>query len=335
MNETEMRLDPLRQTWTLFSASRTVRPPFLSRKKPGTARPPVSPFKAGNEHLTPPALYEKKSGDAWQVRVVPNRAPAVRVEGLAATNSDGFNDRMDGIGAHEIIVEAPDGQSFESLALPQIADVIVAWKVRMLDLSRDARMRSFCVVKDVGESAGAQVAHSVSQLIAMAAVPASLKQKLQVAREFYERKKRSIFADILSDEVRTAARLVYENNGFAVFCPYAARTPFEMAIYPKRQCADFHGITDQELAQLADVLKSALQKLNRSLDNPPYNLMVFTAPTRTPRRDQWNTIEQDFRWHIEIVPRLFHVSGFEFGTGCFMNSVWPEEAADYLRKIEL
>src|SRR5207302_10632666 len=153
-------------------------------------------------------------------------------------------------------------------------------KVRMLDLARDKRMRAFFVVKNEGWPAGARVAHSVSELIAMAVVPPALKQKLEVARDFYERKKRAIFGDMLRDEVRAGSRLVYENNGFAVFCPYASRTPFELAIYPKRQCADFHGVTEQETAQLADALKSALQKLVTALDSPPYNLMLFTAPTR-------------------------------------------------------
>ncbi|MEP6673403.1 MAG: galactose-1-phosphate uridylyltransferase, partial [Chthoniobacter sp.] len=130
-------------------------------------------------------------------------------------------------------------------------------------------------------------------------------------------------------------RLVYENNGFTVFCPYASRAPFELAIYPKRQCPDFHGLTEQETNQLADVLKNALRKLNRALDHPPYNLMLFTAPTRSARGDHWTTLERDFRWHIEILPRLYFRGGVELATGCWLNSVWPEVAAAHLRSIEL
>jgi UDPglucose--hexose-1-phosphate uridylyltransferase len=125
------------------------------------------------------------------------------------------------------------------------------------------------------------------------------------------------------------------NNGFTVFCPYAARAPFEVAIYPKRQCADFHGLTDQESAQFADVLRSALRLLNAALDRPAFNLMLFTAPTRTARRDQWNTIDQDFRWHVEILPRLHHLGGVELATGAWINSVWPETAAAHLRSLEV
>jgi len=166
-------------------------------------------------------------------------------------------------------------------------------------------------------------------------VPPDLRTKLDVARDFYERKGRSIFEDLLAEEMRSGSRLVYENNGFALFCPYASRAPFEQMIVPKRQCPDFHGISDQEISQLADVLKNALQKLNRALNHPAYNLVLTTAPTRTSRRDHWNTIDQDFRWHIEIVPRLYHSGGFELATGCHVNTVLPETAADYLRKIEI
>jgi len=257
------------------------------------------------------------------------------VEGDPLRHPEGFYDRTDGVGAHEVIIETPGSEPLEALSLSAIGDVIIAWKVRMLDLMRDGRMRAFFIVKDVGEQAGSHVPHSVSQLIALAVLPPTLVRKLEVARDFYQRKKRSIFEDIWREEVRTATRLVYENNGFAVFCPYASRTPFEMAIYPKRQCPDFHGISDQELAQCADVLKIAIRKLNRALDNPAYNLMVFTAPTRTARRDHWNTLDRDFRWHIEIVPRVDYVGGFEFATGSYTNTVWPETAAGYLRKIEV
>jgi UDPglucose--hexose-1-phosphate uridylyltransferase len=242
---------------------------------------------------------------------------------------------MDGVGAHEVIIETPGGASLEGLSLQEVEQVILAWKWRMLDLMKDPRMRSFAVIKNTGFAAGGRVPHSVSQLVAAAVVMPLLKRKLETARAFYAARKRSIFAEILSEEVRSGSRLVYENNGFAVFCPYAARSPFELAIFPKRQCPDFHGLSDQEVVQLSDVLRTALRKLTRALDAPAYNLMLFTAPTRTPRPDHWATIEGDFRWHIEILPRLHHLGGLELGTGCWLNSVWPETAADYLRAIEV
>jgi UDPglucose--hexose-1-phosphate uridylyltransferase len=323
MQKTELRLDPLTEAWTIFSEARETRPAFGSMKREAEENPQPDPFLAGRESFAPHTLYSSGEGGHWQVRVIPNRAPALRVEGDATRHADGFYDRMDGVGAHEVIVEAPGPQAFEALSLGEIEKVITAWKARMLDLMRDPRMRSFVVVKNVGRPAGALTNHAVSQLVAMAVVNPVLKTKLTTARHFYDQKKRSIFEDILSEEVRSGTRLVYENNGFAVFCPYASRTPFEMVVYPKRQCPDFHGVSDQEIVQLADVLRAALRKLAVALGHPPYNLILCTAPTRTRRSDHWTTIERDFRWHVEILPRLNYIGGIELGTGCWINSVWP------------
>jgi UDPglucose--hexose-1-phosphate uridylyltransferase len=331
MDKSEMRLDPLTQAWTIFSAARPI-PPAFGSVQDEPERP--SPFIAGAEHLTGPALHAAPQSQ-WRVRVVPNRAPLLRVEGDASRRADGFYDRMDGVGAHEVVIEDSGPKAFEELPLAQIEQIITAWKTRMLDLMKDTRMRSFTIVKDVGMPAGGRVRHSVSQLLAMATISPLLVRKLETARAFYDARKRSIFEDILSEEIRTGTRLVYENNGFTVFCPYASRAPFELAIYPKRQCADFHGLSGQETTQLADVLKSALRKLNRALDHPPYNLMLFTAPTRSARHDHWTTLERDFRWHIEILPRLCFRGGVELATGCWLNNVWPEVAAAHLRSIEV
>jgi UDPglucose--hexose-1-phosphate uridylyltransferase len=335
MDKSEMRLDPLRETWTIFSSSRLHAPPFIARPRGAPAAERSSPFTPGREAMAPHTLYVRPHGGPWQVRVVPNRAPALGVDGDPFRHPEGFYDRMDGVGAHEVVIETPGPEPLEALSLSAIGEVIVAWKVRMLDLIRDSRMRAFFIVKDVGEQAGSLVSHSVSQLVALAVIPPTLARQLAIARDFYERKKRSIFEDIWREEVRAGSRLVYENNGFAVFCPYASRSPFELAVFPKRQCADFHGISDQEVQQLADALKTSLLKLAGALNHPPYHLMLHTAPTRTARRDHWNTLDADFRWHIEIVPALYYESGFEMATGCYLNPVFPETAGAYLRKITI
>ena len=327
-----MRLDPLTGAWTIFSDSRALRPAF------GSVRDEVGapdPFARGRERFAPHTLHEARGNGGWQVRVVPDRSPVLRIEGDATPRADGFYDHMEGVGAHEVIVEDPADQALEDLPLAEIEKVITAWKTRMLDLTRDPRLRAFFIVKNVGAPAGGLVRHSVSQIVAMALIPPALRYRLKVAREFHASKKRTIFEDILAEEIRTSTRLVYENNGFAVFCPYASRTPFEMSIFPKRQCADFHGLSDQERSQLADVLHTALGKLNRVLDYPPYNLLVHTAPSRPAGHVSGQGIDLDFRWHMEILPRLHHLGGIELATGCSINGVRPEIAAEELRQAEL
>jgi len=319
-----MRKDPLRQTWTVFAPERA--------KQAGRTKPQATtgnhPFGAGHEHLLTRTLLNKGN-----VRVIPNRAPILRVEGDPAILGDGIYDRMEGVGAHEIIIETPSAKPLELLAMNEIETVIDAWKVRMLDLTKDKRLRAFFVIKDCGTSSGAAYDHALSQLLAFAIIPLALRQKLDVAADFFQRRKHSIFGNILDYEESESVRMVYENNGFAAFCPYASRSPFEVAIYPKRQCADFHGITDQERAQFADVLRNVLQRLNSALGESAYHFSLTTAPARTERRDQWNTLDLDFRWHVEIVPRVEVQTGFDLATGCALNTVLPEVAAKFLREI--
>ncbi len=334
MHKNEMRLDPLSGEWTLFSEARAQQPAAASVLEEARAQAVPSPFVAGLERYAPHTLHQAEGEHGWRVRVVPNRAPFLRVEGDHTLHGDGFYDHMDGMGAHEVVVETPDGRALEELPVDQIQQVVLAWKVRMLDLMRDVRLRSFVVVKSVGRAAGALVPHAVSQLTAMAVIPAKLKRKLQVARSFYEVKKRSIFEDILAEEIRTGTRVVYENHGFCVFCPYASRAPFELAVYPKGQSPDFHAIGEEEAVQFADALRVALQKLGGALDHPPYHLALTTAPTRTQRQDHWGTLDQDFRWHVEILPRLYPPHAMELATASWVNGVWPEVAADYLRGVQ-
>lgn len=335
MPKNEMRLDPLTDEWTLFSEARAHQAPAPSLHEETGADPRADPFLAGMERYTAHTLHKSETGGEWKVRVVPNRAPVLRVEGDAERRGDGFYDHMEGVGAHEVVIETDDFRALEDLELWQMEQVILAWKTRILDLAHDKRLRAFTVVKAVGRAAGALVSHSLSQVVALAVIPSRLKRKLDVARAFYAQKKRSIFEDILSEEVRTGLRVVYENHGFCAFCPYASRTPFEMVLYPKRQSPDFQAITDEEVVQFADALKIVLQKLNGALDHPPYQLALVTAPARTERQDQWGTLDRDFRWHLEVLPRLYPCGPLELATGSWVSGVWPEVAAECLRDVNV
>ena len=160
-----------------------------------------------------------------------------------------------------------------------------------------------------------------------------MKEKLVGAMQYYAYKDRSIFEDILDRRLKEGSRLVYENDGFVAFCPFASRFPFEVTIMPRRQSAYFQDIHPDEILLLADVLKVTLQKLAKALNQPQYNYIINTAPARYAHHGYWSTIDQDFRWHIEILPRLTLIAGFEVGTGFYINPTPPEEAAKFLREI--
>jgi len=292
----------------------------------------------GNERLTPPEIYAARAEKThanepgWRVRVVPNRYPAMRVEGELISHPVGLYDRMSGIGAHEVIIETPDSKlALEDLSVPAIAEVFASYRERIIDLEKDPRFQLIYIFKNVGPSAGASLAHAHSQLVALPLVPPQVEGKLLRAREHYQHKQRSLFKDIIHTERVSGERLVAENDSYLLFCPYASRFPFELAIYPKRQHPEFISCTTQELLDLAEILRFALQRLNSVLEKPGYNFLLHMAPLRRHDTERFSSTRLDYSWHLEIAPRFNTMAGFEIGLGAFINTVYPEEAARYLR----
>jgi UDPglucose--hexose-1-phosphate uridylyltransferase len=336
----ELRKDPIIGRWVIIASERGKRPSEYLSQPVEVVDPAKNPFAEGNEHMTPPEIFafrdprSKPNGPGWQVRVVPNKFPALRIEGELEKEGHGLYDKMNGIGAHEVVIETPNPSlQLEQQPTDGIARVLEAYKVRMTDLLRDQRLRYILIFKNYGKQAGATLPHPHSQLIATPVTPKRLKEKLVGAMQYYAFKDRSIFEDILRQEIRDGTRLVYENAGFVAFCPYASRFPFEVTILPRRQSAYYSDIHPDEMLLLADVLKVTLQKLAKALNQPQYNYIIHSAPARYAHPGYWTTIDHDFRWHIEILPRLTLIAGFEVGTGFYINPTSPEDAAKYLREL--
>ncbi len=336
----ELRKDPVIGRWVIIATERGKRPSDYVTPPLETLDPAKNPFAEGNEHLTPPEIFafrdpkSKPNGPGWQVRVVPNKFPALRIEGDLDKEGQGIYDKMNAVGAHEVVIETPNANlQLEQQPVEGVARVLETYKTRMLDLLRDARFRYILIFKNVGKEAGATISHPHSQLIATPVTPKRLKEKLLGAMQYFAYKDRSIFEDVLKQELREGQRLVYENAGFVAFCPFASRFPFEITILPRRQTAYYADIHPDETLLLADVLKVSLQKLAKALNQPQYNYLIHTAPSRYAHHGYWTTIDQDFRWHIEILPRLTLIAGFEVGTGFYINPTPPEEAAKYLREL--
>ena len=336
----ELRRDPIIGRWVIIASERGKRPGEYLSQVAEPVEPSKNPFAEGNEHLTPPEIFafrdpdSKPNGLGWQVRVVPNKFPALRIEGELEKEGHGLYDKMNGIGAHEVVIETPNPVlQIEQQPVEGIARVLEAYKVRMSDLMKDARFRYILIFKNYGKQAGATLPHPHSQLIATPVTPMRIKEKLVGAMRYFAFKDRSIFEDILRQELREGTRLVYENAGFVVFCPFASRFPFEVTVMPRRQSAYYSDIQPDEILLLADAMKVTLQKLAKALNQPQYNYIIHSAPARYAHHGYWATIDQDFRWHIEILPRLTLIAGFEVGTGFYINPTTPEDAAKYLREI--
>ncbi len=330
----QMRKDILSGRWVIVAETTTVRPSDFHFKQ-FVRETRFCPFCETNEASTPPeVLAIRKAGSlpnqpGWSVRVVSNSSPRLRVEGELGRQGEGIHDLMNGVGAHEIIVETPRHDlSLHELDVHQISDVVRAYKARILDLEGDQRIRHVLIFKNQGEGAGAHtITHSISQLMALPITPRAVKTKLHIAREYFAQKERCIYCDVLRQEIRQGRRLIGENEHLIALAPFASRFPFEVLVLPKEHSSAFSRISEGEIESLAQIIRDVLRKLNQTLGGPPYNLSIQDRPYLRSRPGYWNTIQEDFHWHLEILPQISRITGFEWASGFFYNPVPPEVAA--------
>ncbi|HKW96552.1 MAG TPA: galactose-1-phosphate uridylyltransferase [Bryobacteraceae bacterium] len=331
----ELRKDPITGRWVIISTDRARRPSDFTREPVVISGPTrFCPFCAGNEQKTPPeVLAYRMNGSSnqkgWTLRVVPNKFPVLGIEGELNREGEGLFDKMTGIGAHEVIIETPEHSStLAQMTDKQVEDVLWAFRERMLDLKRDHRLRYILLFKNHGEAAGASLEHTHSQLIALPVVPRAAKEELEGARQYYDFKERCVYCDIARQEAAAGLRLVTETDRFVSIEPYAARFPFETWIIPKQHESHFEDTSAPVIQNLAWVLRSTLRKLDKTLEKPAYNFVIHTAPVQEPALSHYH-------WHIEIMPRLTKVAGFEWGSGFYINPTPPEESAQFLREAGL
>jgi len=298
------------------------------------------PFCRGQERHTPPEIARVGDGNgSWDARVVPNKFPALGIEGDIDRRAVGQFDRMNGIGAHEVVIETPDhATDLAETPLGRFAAVLRLYRDRLADLMRDPRLRFVIVFKNHGDAAGASLSHPHSQIIATPVTPLAVAAELQAAREHYNVKERCLFCDIMHQELAEQRRVVVADADFVTIAPYASRNPFEMMLMPRRHAHDFSRCDDAMLLALACHFREVLRRMKAALGDVPYNFILHTAPNSIHsvdvRGDYWKTLHLDWHWHFEILPRLTRVAGFEWGTGFYINPTAPEDAARYLREVD-
>lgn len=330
----ELRKDPVTGAWVIIATDRAKRPTDFIRQPVPPPASRICPFDYGNEQKTPPEILAyRQSGNrdqpGWRIRVIPNKFPALGIEGALNREGEGMFDKMNGVGAHEVIIETPEhNQTLSDMPEHQIKEVLWAYKERINDLKRDHRFRYIMLFKNHGEAAGASLEHPHSQLIALPVVPKRVKEEVDGAKQFYDIKERCIYCDIIRQETAAGVRLVMQSERFTVIQPYAPRFPFETWVLPKQHQSHFEESDPALLQDMAWVLRSTLRKIDKALERPAYNYMIHTAPVQEAPLPHYH-------WHVEIIPKLTKVAGFEWGTGFYINPTPPEESARFLRDAGL
>jgi UDPglucose--hexose-1-phosphate uridylyltransferase len=238
-------------------------------------------------------------------------------------------DRMNGIGAHEVIIETPNHlETLATMPVKRVEDVLWAFRDRILDLKQDRRFKYIMVFKNHGEAAGASLDHPHSQLIALPILPKQVAEELEGSRRYFANKERCIYCDIIRQESEARIRIAAENQDFVTLAPYAPRYPFETWILPRRHESAFENSPSSFYENLAKMLRTMLNKAVQVLDDPAYNLVLHTSPIQENTNDYYH-------WHLEIIPKLTKTAGFEWGTGFYINPTPPEEAARFLREARV
>lgn len=337
----ELRKDPIIGRWVIISTERRRRPSDFAAMAitPGKGAEGC-PFCPGREGLTPPEILAYRpegtkgpNTPGWSLRVVPNKFPALQIEGDLGRVGVGIFDKMNGVGAHEVIIETPThAGNLAVLPAKSVENVCWAFKERVSDLAKDRRFEYALVFKNHGAQAGATLEHPHSQLIALPIVPLQVKGELQGARSHFSQRERCIWCDILRQEIEEHDRVVVENEDFVALCPYAPRFPFETWILPRRHSGRYEESSAREFQNLAQILSDFLRRLAGILNNPPFNFVLHNAPFRPQVGD--GMLGEYFHWHFEVMPTLTTIAGFEHGTGFHINPVPPEEAAKALREVQ-
>ena len=330
----ELRQNFFTKEWVVIATERAKRPEEMTVRRATKVVAPfveTCPFCPGNEAKTPPEILRAggTNGKGWQNRVVPNK--------FSALNRDVEPNRIvhrsrrviNGFGVHDVIVETPDHSQVMALMTDeQVGNILRVYKTRFATLSADPRIAQITIFKNHGADAGTSLEHPHSQLIATPVISLQVRQRFQEALRYYDDFGGCIFCEVLQEELAEQERIVLATEHFVALELFASPAPFSTHIYPRRHMASFGDISEAELEDLGYVLRAILAKLYHGLANPDFNYTIRTAPAECVG-------VKYFHWYVSVIPRLTRVAGFELGSGMFINSVLPEAAAEFLRKVNV
>jgi len=325
----EIRIDAITGCEVIIADQRSRRPLEFAEVPRGKAGF-VCPFCESREGETSEeVLAVRQPGTApnspgWRVRVVKNLYPAL-TEGPLSPPDESLLAAQPAAGGHEVVIESPRHvTSISQVSVADYVDVLWCFRERLRWWRDDASLPYAMFFKNVGAAGGASLQHSHSQIVALPFVPQAVQLEHYRAEEYFARHRRTAMSAVIDAETEAGTRMLSEGAQFASFCPFASRFAYEMWIAPRRPQPQFALMEDSELDALAAILHDAICRLDAHLNRPAYNVVLHTFRFDTKQADYYH-------WHIRIAPRTAKIAGFELGTGCYFNSMPPEEAAKALR----
>jgi|SRR5271165_7190 len=330
----ELRQNFATKEWVVIATERARRPEQMVQHRDKKKLEPFvasCPFCPGNEKLTPPEILRVPTSAAvpWHVRVIPNKFAALSRDVEPTRTVHRSRRTVNGFGMHDVVVETPDHAQIMAL-MPDsyVAEILRVYKTRYDELSLDPRIAHITIFKNHGADAGTSLEHPHSQLIATPVISHQVRERFQHAMRHYDDYGECMFCQEIKEELEEQTRVVMASEHFVAMELFASAAPFSTHIYPRRHMASFGDISTNEINDLARMLRGMLAKLYHGLQDPDFNFTLRSAPAE-------NFGVRYFHWYVSIIPRLTRVAGFELGSGMFINTVLPEDAAEFLRKVEV
>jgi len=330
----ELRQNFATKEWVVIATERSRRPEEMASKrerKQLASYVATCPFCPGNEKLTPPEVLRVPTAMdvPWHARVIPNKFAALSREAQPSRTMHRLRRSVNGFGVHDVIVETPDHAQVMAL-LPDsyVAEILHIYKTRYDELSLDPRIALITIFKNHGLDAGTSLEHPHSQMIATPVTSLQVRERFQQALRHFDDFGECMFCQMLSEELEEQVRIVAVSEHFVALEVYASPAPFCTHIYPRRHMASFGDISATEVNDLARMLRLILAKLYHGLADPDFNFTIRSAPADS-------VSVKYFHWYVSVIPRLTRVAGFELGSGMFINTVLPEAATEFLRKVDV
>ena len=328
----EFRQNLATKEWVILAPERAKRPKDFHRPDDQRAELPshskTCPFCVGNEDRTEQPVLSMPSGDKPQVRVVPNKFAALSPKSTVTRKRDGWFLKADGFGIAEVVIEHPRHNLSPALMTDaEVANIFRAYRVRQIAINEQPRINLVTIFRNHGQRAGTSLDHPHSQIIATPIVPPHVRYPLERAVMHFDQYGTCVFCDMVAEELDQATRLIEETPNFVAYCPFAARSPFECRVYPKRHMPSFFLTPDTEIVELAALVRRLLARLYHGLGNPDYNYIIRSSPVG-------DHDTRHLHWYMVVIPKVSTPAGFEMGSGIYINTMPPETAAEYLREVE-
>lgn len=328
----ELRLNMISRDWVIFPAEKRKRPEEFIGARERKKHPEfvaTCPFCPGNEEKSPGERYRVHNENGWDVRVVLNKFSVLCVDGERKRVNEGLKKSVNGVGSHELVIESPLHNHTTAL-MPHghLAKLLEAYKDCLIEAYKDSRVEHVLIFKNSGHESGTSIEHPLSQIVGLPITPFQVRSRIESAMRYFDDTGECLLCNTIGQELADGARILFTTGHFVSFVPYAAASPFHVWIFPKRHSGYFGDIRPEEVVDLAAHLKSVMSRIYYGLAHPDFNYIIKSG--RPSHSDS-----AYIHWYLTIVPRVAMTSGFELGSGMFINPLLPEASADFLRRVKI